>query len=435
MPKNKGISALVLSKMGFSRRAICQNGKEGDQMKTKGNRLRNVCLRLALCCLLIAGTVPVTARAEETTTGEETTTVKPEEETTTAEPEGETTTEEETTTVKPEDETTKTEETTKEEETTEGETTTAEEETTEAEVVLSVSTDRKNVRPGDKITLTVSVDQFRSRRSDDTDREFGLLVIPGKVVNVFECHVSLDQATVIEDSIQPLVYEPSYAQLDNTVGVSEVTPSVKNHINYIEETDSPVALFTLQVIAPEGIAENQILHFDFVDTVIAKNMNAEETYTVKTVGAEVRVCAEEIFVNDGDMTLEVDEDTDVLKGIRAGMTAEQLGNSCNYTVEVYQGTEGEAAESSAVIRTGDIVKLFDAEGREVYSYTACVKGDVSGDGKIDVLDMEKIQKSILNLQVLDGVYEQAGMLTEGSTRLSVMDMEVIQKNILGIEKI
>lgn len=38
-------------------------------MKTKGNRLRNVCLRLALCCLLIAGTVPVTARAEETTTG------------------------------------------------------------------------------------------------------------------------------------------------------------------------------------------------------------------------------------------------------------------------------------------------------------------------------------------------------------------------------
>ena len=38
-------------------------------MKTKGNRLRNVCLRLALCCLLIAGTVPVTARAEETTSG------------------------------------------------------------------------------------------------------------------------------------------------------------------------------------------------------------------------------------------------------------------------------------------------------------------------------------------------------------------------------
>ena len=62
------------------------------------------------------------------------------------------------------------------------------------------------------------------------------------------------------------------------------------------------------------------------------------------------------------------------------------------------------------------------DGTEIESYIACVHGDVSGDGKIDVLDMEKIQKSILNIERLTGVYQQAGLLS-GEDMLSVMDME------------
>ena len=79
--------------------------------------------------------------------------------------------------------------------------------------------------------------------------------------------------------------------------------------------------------------------------------------------------------------------------------------------------------------------LFLKEGGVADIVAIVIKGDTDGNGSIDVLDMEAIQKSILGIgDKLSGAYKEAASLS-GSIDISVLDMEAIQKDILGIQKI
>jgi hypothetical protein len=64
------------------------------------------------------------------------------------------------------------------------------------------------------------------------------------------------------------------------------------------------------------------------------------------------------------------------------------------------------------------------------------KGDVNGDGAIDVIDMECIQKDLLGITKLTGQnYLAAHVVSLITADISVLDMEAIQKHILGIQRI
>ena len=90
------------------------------------------------------------------------------------------------------------------------------------------------------------------------------------------------------------------------------------------------------------------------------------------------------------------------------------------------------ARISQLKGTGCIVELTQ-DNKVVDTVTVVVKGDTDGNGVIDVLDMEAIQKSILGIgDEFEGVYKEAAKLTEGSDEITVLDMEAIQKDILGI---
>lgn len=64
-------------------------------------------------------------------------------------------------------------------------------------------------------------------------------------------------------------------------------------------------------------------------------------------------------------------------------------------------------------------------------YNIIVLGDSSGDGRIDVLDMEMVQKHILGLTKMENAHLSAALLYNGES-VSVLDMEIIQKSILGL---
>lgn len=61
-----------------------------------------------------------------------------------------------------------------------------------------------------------------------------------------------------------------------------------------------------------------------------------------------------------------------------------------------------------------------------------IYGDVNRDGVVDVLDMEGIQKHLLNIKQLDDKAVKAASLKSSDGVLSVLDMEIIQKHILRI---
>lgn len=68
--------------------------------------------------------------------------------------------------------------------------------------------------------------------------------------------------------------------------------------------------------------------------------------------------------------------------------------------------DGKALTGSAVIGTGAVIKNGDT------SITVIVKGDVNGDGKVDLKDATAIKRDIQKSDELEGVYKQAGLLSD-----------------------
>lgn len=68
-------------------------------------------------------------------------------------------------------------------------------------------------------------------------------------------------------------------------------------------------------------------------------------------------------------------------------------------------------------------------------YIIIIYGDISGDGKINSADLLTLQKHILEIQKLKGVFLKAGNIRKNGKNPSSIDSLLIQKHILEIELI
>ena len=64
-----------------------------------------------------------------------------------------------------------------------------------------------------------------------------------------------------------------------------------------------------------------------------------------------------------------------------------------------------------------------------------IYGDVNGDGEINVLDMIKVNRHILGLDKLSGVYLVAADANRKGDGLNVLDMIYINRHALGLSTI
>lgn len=95
------------------------------------------------------------------------------------------------------------------------------------------------------------------------------------------------------------------------------------------------------------------------------------------------------------------------------------------TVEIYSNG---SRVNDGLIGTGMKVKVSSSAGTT--EFTAVVKGDPSGDGKVNALDLLQIQKYILGQKSLDSANKLAGD-TSGDGKVNALDLLQVQKNILG----
>lgn len=87
---------------------------------------------------------------------------------------------------------------------------------------------------------------------------------------------------------------------------------------------------------------------------------------------------------------------------------------------------------SGKVATGMKVKITNKTGSETLQIV--IKGDTSGDGVINALDLLQVQKYILGTYTLSGVYKEAGD-TSGDGTINALDLLQVQKDILGTYKI
>ena len=98
---------------------------------------------------------------------------------------------------------------------------------------------------------------------------------------------------------------------------------------------------------------------------------------------------------------------------------------------VIKNSSGKVIDADYV-GTGSIIEL--SLGESSIKYTVVIYGDVSGDGKINSLDLLKVQKHILGINKLGDAYSTAGDAS-GDGKINSLDLLKIQKHILGINLI
>ncbi len=180
------------------------------------------------------------------------------------------------------------------------------------------------------------------------------------------------------------------------------------------------------------IVDNRELYVNVKDS--AGNIKRSEALIINSKGNQPDTIADVIKNNNLGYTVNKDSSgTQLLTGVKPALKADtfKTGFSTNITVKSADGTE---LAADAAVGTGCVVELMQ-DNKVVDTATVVVKGDTDGNGSIDVLDMEAIQKSILGIgDKLSGAYKEAASLTDGDD-ITVLDMEAIQKDILGIQKI
>ena len=141
---------------------------------------------------------------------------------------------------------------------------------------------------------------------------------------------------------------------------------------------------------------------------------------------------EEIIFNE---TLNVEQ------GVISGWNLENLNVSkikeqinTIYTIEIYNHT-GEKLTDEQRAGTGSIIRLVDENGIIKMEYKIVIYGDVSGDGKINSMDLLVLQRHILEIEKLKGIFMQAGNINKNGKNPSSLDSLIIQRHILGLKEI
>ena len=120
-----------------------------------------------------------------------------------------------------------------------------------------------------------------------------------------------------------------------------------------------------------------------------------------------------------------------VQGINVGTTINDMKGSIESVagtgnVKILNANNEEIVDG--FIGTGYKLQVNTSSGTN--TLTIIVKGDTSGDGKINALDLAQVQKAILGTYNLNNEYYTAGD-TSGDGKINALDLAQVQKSILG----
>jgi len=120
-----------------------------------------------------------------------------------------------------------------------------------------------------------------------------------------------------------------------------------------------------------------------------------------------------------------------LKGVNELTELDEFAGNIQVTggQVVIKNAKGEIL-SEGKITTGTSVVLQDKSGLPVIEYQVVIRGDVSGDGKINSADALGIQRHIVESRVMEGAYLEAADINQDG-RVNSLDVLYVQKHIVG----
>ncbi len=122
-------------------------------------------------------------------------------------------------------------------------------------------------------------------------------------------------------------------------------------------------------------------------------------------------------------------DNGYITNIKPGMTASELKGSLESIGGANTVTITDENGNMATNTVGTGYKVI-VNGATMENLTIIIYGDASGDGKINALDLLKVQKNILGTVTLSGAYKKAADASKDNN-INALDLLKVQKNILG----
>ena len=163
-------------------------------------------------------------------------------------------------------------------------------------------------------------------------------------------------------------------------------------------------------------------------------VQTEENKITKEIAVKVVEKIEENNIKfDESLTITQNEVTGWdIKSLKASQIKEKINT--DYKIEIYN-YKGQKLSDEQNAGTGSTIRLLDENNVIKMEYIIIIYGDISGDGKINSADLLTLQKHILEIQKLKGVFLKAGNIRKNGKNPSSIDSLLIQKHILEIELI
>ena len=177
-----------------------------------------------------------------------------------------------------------------------------------------------------------------------------------------------------------------------------------------------------------GAGEHQLkVGTNKIEIKVTATSGKENVYTLVVVRGDYSEGAPEYTES---YTFSENEVTGVAPGTEVGTLISKL-NVKNGSA-VVKNSKGESKIGN--VATGDILVILHTDGSVFKSFTIIVKGDINGDGKISLIDLARVQRHILEIELQAGVYFNAADVS-GDGKISLLDLAKVQRHLLEIELI
>ena len=211
--------------------------------------------------------------------------------------------------------------------------------------------------------------------------------------------------------------------------LANIEPEDANNktVQYVSENTNVATVNDVGIITAVRTGNTNIQVFSEEDEDINQSIQVN---IIEKISEEDLSFSENIQVNGNQMSGIEEENRTAEKLL------ENIFVSEKYQVQIVDKL-GNILQSKNLVGTGSKIQIYtntDAQ-TQVAEYEIVIYGDVDGNGKINSVDLLKLQRHILELEELDFLSQKAGNINKNGKKPTSVDLLLIQRHILGLKQI